>query len=56
MGQKSTTPSLIKRNKCYCLKQKKVIAISRCKMFEGCEREKSCRTKSNKDYTKSVKK
>jgi len=55
MAQKSTTASLIKKNKCYCLRQQKVVALSKCDMF-NCNREKKCRQKSNRDYSKSLKK
>lgn len=51
---KSTTISLLTKNKCFCLKKEKVIAISKCDIL-NCYREKACRKKTNKDYDKSVK-
>lgn len=51
---KSTTVALLQKNKCYCLKKEKVIAISKCDLI-NCSREKKCRAKSNRDYEKSVK-
>ena len=40
---------LILENKCYCLKNGKIIKIQQCNFLE-CNREKSCRKKSNNNY------
>lgn len=50
-----TTLKKLMKNRCYCVIKSKDIPLKECKLF-NCSRWKSCKTKTNKDIAKDMKK
>ncbi len=50
-----TTLKKLMKNRCYCVVKSKDIPLKECKLF-NCSRWKSCKTKTNKDIAKDMKK
>lgn len=50
-----TTLKKLMKNRCYCIVKSKDIPLKECKLF-NCSRWKSCKTKTNKDIAKDMKK